>query len=191
MIRQAIADVGSEPPADIVLVISDNGEWKFSKETFNNITRLWSWIESRGVKYGINISEISLTQKIRTHFVPRLLKGSFFLGVELWQWVGLLVALFIVVLVDSLVRLLFHPIARWILYKTTGETDRSTVRATVRPYGLFISVLMFWWLLSVLGFVGIALIVLVVATKLVFGFAAAWVTWSVTDIVSGASLLKT
>jgi MscS family membrane protein len=190
MIRQAIADVGSEPPAKIVLVVTDSGEWKFSAETFDNITKLWSWIESRGVKYGIDISEVSLTQKIRTHYVPKVLKGSFFLGIELWQWVGLFVALFIVVLVDALVRLLLRPMMRWILYKTTGETDIDTVRATARPYGLLIAVLTFWWLLGVLGLVGVALVVLFVAMKLVFGFAVAWVAWSLTDIVSGASLRK-
>ncbi len=191
LISKAVLDLGSEPPGEIVLVKTESGEWRFSADTLNGLGKVWSWIEKRGVRHGVDVRELDPAQMIRTHLVPEILKGRFILGVELWQWIGLLVALFGAVLIDFLLRLILRPIARWILNKSTGEADRDSVRATVRPFGLLVSVLVFWWSLSVLGLIGVALLVLVVAAKLVFGFAAAWATWSITDLVAGTFQRKT
>ena len=186
LIRKAVLDLGSEPPGKTVLVMTEAGEWKFSADTLDSLGKVWSWIEKRGARHGVDVRELDPTQMIRTHLVPEILKGRFILGVELWQWIGLLVALFGAVLVDFLIRLMLRPIVRWIFYKSTGEAERDSVRTTVRPFGLLVSVLVFWWFLNVLGLIGVALLVLVVAAKLVFGFAAAWATWSITDLVAGA-----
>ena len=55
LFQQAIDDVGSQPPGSIVLTKKDSGEWKFSQATLNNISVLWAWIETRGVKSGVDI----------------------------------------------------------------------------------------------------------------------------------------
>ena len=190
LIERAILDVGSEPPAKIVLVVTDSGEWKFSADTLTNLAKLWGWIEKRGVQYGVDIRKLVPAQMIRSHLVPEFLKGYFILELELWQWVGLFMALFVAAFVDVLLRLALRPIARRMLFKSGGEIDADTVRRSVRPFGLVAAVLVFWAALFLLAIVGVALLVLVVVAKLVFGFAVAWVAWSLSDLVAGMFLRR-
>jgi MscS family membrane protein len=190
LIQRAISDVGGEPPGEIVLIMTDSGEWKFSAETLTNLAQLWSWIERRGVQHGVDVRELAPAQIIRSHLVPDVLKGRFILELELWQWVGLFVALFLALFVDVLVRLLLRPIVRRMLFKTGEEVDVDTLRRAIRPFGLLAAVLVFWGALFLLAIVGVALLVLVVVAKLVFAFASAWVAWSLTDLVAGVFMRK-
>ena len=74
--------------------------------------------------------------------------------------------------------------------KSTGEADPETVRYSARPIGLIAAALIFWDILWVLGVVGVAALVLVVAVKLVFAYAVAWLAWAIVDLMAAASLRK-
>jgi MscS family membrane protein len=191
LIEQAISDVGGEPTGEIVLIMTDSGEWKFSAETLTGLAQLWSWIEGRGAQYGVDVRELVPAQIIRTHLVPDILKGRFMLELELWQWAGLFVALFLAVLVDVLVRLVLRPIVRPMLFKTGEDVDTDMLRRVIRPFGLLAAVLVFWGALFLLAIVGVALLALVVVIKLVFAFASAWVAWSLTDLLAGVFMRRT
>ena len=192
MIRRAIFDTGGrEPPASVVLVRTDSGEWKFSSETMDDVGRLWSWVEVRGVQHGVDIREISASEYLRDRFIPQALKGQFILGFELWQWVGLALILFVAALCDRLSRLALRPGARWLTRRAIGEINEAVAQATLRPVGMLLGALIFWALLRPLGLVGLPLVVLVVAVKLVIVFSAAWTVWAITDLLAEASLQRT
>jgi len=184
LFQQVIDDVGSQPPARIVFAQTDSGEWKFSVATLDKIAVLWSWIEMRGVKSGTDILEIDFTQKIRSNFVPEILKGRFIFGAELWQWVGLIVVLIIVLLVNAFLALVLKPIANHVAKKATGDPQNNEVHEAVTPLGLFAAAAIFWLSLDILGFVGVPVLMFVVAIKLVVGYAVAWLAWAIVNVVS-------
>ncbi len=99
--------------------------------------------------------------------------------------IGLALILFIAVLADYLSRFLFTPIVRWAVNRHVEETDKETVRATVRPIALLAGVLVFKVLLALLLLVGHALVVVSGAVTVVVTVAAAWVGFAVTDLVAG------
>ena len=184
LFKQVIKDVGSAPPGRIAFTKTESGEWKFSEATLNNITVLWSWIEERGVKTGADIREINFTQKIRSKYVPDILKGRFVFGAELWQWVGLIVVLIVVLLVNAFLAIVFRPIANLIAKKATGDSHNIEVHKAIDPIGLFVAAAMFWLSLDVIGFVGVTVLMLVVAIKLVVGYALARLVWAIVDVLS-------
>ena len=186
LINKAISDLGSQPPGKIVLARTETGAWKFNSETLNAIGPLWSWMEKHGVQYGVDIIELSSSERLRRELIPDSLKGYFILGVELWQWVALLAALLLAVITDYMSRLLLRPVARRIMGHTIGDIDPADVRYVVRPIGLLISAAVFWLLLGLLDLTGIALIVLVSATKVVMAFSGAWVAWAIVETTGNA-----
>jgi len=167
-----------------VLVRTDSGEWKFDADTLNAVGELWSRIEKRGVRYGADITQLSLVEQIRKNLVPAALKDRFFLGNELWQWMGLALLLVIAVLADYLWRFLFTPIVRWAVKRYIEEAGEETVRATVIPIALLVGVLVFSVLLGLLQLVGDALVVVTGAVTVVVTVASAWVGFMVTDLVT-------
>ena len=117
LFQKVIKDVGSQPPGSIVFTKTESGEWKFSEDTLENITELWSWIEVRGVKIGADIREFNLTQKIRSKYVPDVLKGRFIFGAELWQWAGLIIVFLVVLLVNAFLSIILKPVTNLISKK--------------------------------------------------------------------------
>lgn len=147
LIREAISEIGSAPPGKIILERMDSGEWKFSSETVDGIGQTWSWIGQRGVRHGIDVGEYSTDERLRRALIPEVLKGRFVLGLELWQWVGLFAIVFLALLIDYASRVVLRPPVRWLLRRSTGETDPLHERLTLRPIGL---------LLGGLGIAGLA-----------------------------------
>jgi MscS family membrane protein len=190
LFQQVIDDIGSQPPGSIVITKTDSGEWKFSAGTLNKIAALWAWIEKRGVKSGADICEIDFTQKIRSRFVPEALKGRFVLGAELWQWLGLIVVLIIVLLTNALLAIILKPIASQIATKATSDPKNIQVHAAAKPLGLFVAAALFWLSLDILGFTGLPVLIFVVAIKLIVGYAVAWMAWAIVDVVSATVLGK-
>ena len=184
LIEQAIADLGGvKPEAKIELVMTESGEWKFSKESLAAIGPIWAWIEKRGVKYGADITELSASERMRQEWIPEVLKGRFILGMELWQWAILLIALLAAIIVDQVSRFFLRPFVRGVMRRYIGEADPDNIRYTVRPMGLFIAAFVFWLLLKFITLTGMAMIVLVAATKVVMAFSGAWLAWALVDLV--------
>ena len=184
LFQEVIDDIGSQPQGSIVFTQTDSGEWKFSADTLDKIAVLWAWIEKRGVKSGADIREIDFTQKIRSMLVPEVLKGRFVFGAELWQWMGLILVLIIVLLTNALLAIILKPIANRIAKKATADPENIEIHAAVKPLGLVVAATLFWLSLDVLGFSGLLVLIFVVAIKLVAGYALAWLAWAIVDVVS-------
>lgn len=188
LMRKAIEDLdGKAPPAALVLAKDDSGVWRFASETLDNVNQLYSWIEPRGVQHGTDIEELSVSEWLRRH-MPKMLKNSFILGVELWQWLGLLVVVFVAVVADLLSRLVLRAGVSRVVQRYVAEPSPDTVRFAVRPMGLAIAAVVFRWLLQPLGLAGVAMTVLSVAAAVVLAVGAVWAAWAVTGVVTHAWL---
>ena len=189
LIRPVIAKLPT-PPGKIVLVQTASGAWKFSSATLETIVQLASWIEPMPRVYGMDTLSISTSAWFRSK-LPDFLKGRFLFTLEYWQWAGLLLILLVSVVVDFSSRLLLRPLLRGIANRYLGEPDEKSLGFTLRPMGLAIGAGVFLLLLNhLLGLTGSALIILVVAGKIVSIVGFTWTAWALTDLVSDVLLKK-
>jgi len=190
LIEPAVDQLG-EPPAEISFTRVESGAWKFSSDTMASVQRLYAWVESRGVQYGIDISQRSTAAWLRSK-MPNALKGPdhYLFGLEYWQWVGLLVLAFICVCIDFTARVILAPIVKRLVNRYLGEADDDLLKNTVRPMGLALGALAFLILVHLLGLTGVALTVLATAARIVLVVCITWSAWMLVDLVSAAFLKK-
>jgi MscS family membrane protein len=79
--------------------------------------------------------------------IPEALQGGGFLGLEYWQWIGLLLLIFLGVVADYGVRAVFRPVIRRGIRKLHSQVDEQSIKDAVRALGLFAGALV--WLLLV------------------------------------------
>jgi MscS family membrane protein len=186
--QPAVNELG-RPPASILLVKGDNGVWRFSSETLGNINRLYSWVEPRLAKAGATVEEIVGSTGVR-RLMPEALKGRFVLELELWQWLGLLIVVFLVVVADFAARLILQPALVRLVSRYVGEATPDAVRVAVRPVGLVVAAAAFLLLINLLGLPGMALTIAVVAARLLLIVAGTWSAWAATDLVANAHVRR-
>jgi MscS family membrane protein len=182
--QPALNELG-RPPASILLVKADDGAWKFSSETLAHVNRLYDWIEPRLAKAGTAVDEVAGSTGVR-RLMPEALKGRFVLELELWQWLGLLIAIFLAVVADFAARFILQPPLLRLVSRYVGEATPDAVRAAVRPLGLVVATAAFLLLINLMGLPGTALTIAVVAARLLLIAAGTWSAWAGTDLVANA-----
>lgn len=183
---QAARRAGAPPPASVRLVMGEDGHWRFSRQTLEeNLKPLTFWAESLQNAYGKDV----LGEQAFRQWIPRSLRGRFFAGLELWQWVGLGLAIFLAVLADVVGRSLLGPVLKRVMSHYIAHTDDETRAECLRPFGLAIGATTFILLTQPLALIGLAATILSIVGRLVLTFAIAWAAWSVTDLISD-SILK-
>ncbi len=182
---QALIKELGQPPAAIVLRRSDDGRWKFSEDTLGDINRLYSWIEPRLAQRGIDSGQAFESTGVR-RLVPKAFKNRFVLGLEYWQWLGLLIAIFLAVVADFAARLVLQPVLVRLVGRFVGEATPEAVRSAVRPLGLVVAAVAFLLLVNLLGLPGVALTVAGVAARLLLILGGTWSAWAATDLISNA-----
>jgi len=186
--QPAVNELG-RPPASILLVKADDGAWRFSSETLGNINRLYSWVEPRLAKTGATIEQVAGSTGVR-RLMPAALKGRFALELELWQWLGLLIVIFLAVVADFAARLILQPALVRLVSRYVGEATPDAVRVAVRPVGLAVAAAAFLLLINLLGLPGMALTIAVVAARLLLIVAGTWSAWAATDLVANAHVRR-
>ncbi len=184
---QPVVNELGRPPAAIELIKADHGAWKFSSETLGNINRLYGWIEPRLTRAGVSTDQVSGSTGVR-RLMPGALKDRFVLGLEHWQWLGLLVAIFLAVVADFVARLALQTALVRLVRRYVGEATPDAVRATLRPLGLVVAGVVFLLLINLLGLPGLALTIAAVAARLLLILGGTWSAWAVTDLVATAYL---
>lgn len=88
--------------------------------------------------------------------MPEGLKRGDILGLQYWQWIGLLVLIFLGFVVDHVVRVVFRPIVRRSVRRLHSEVDEQSIRDAVRALGLFAGAIVWLILLAALRVGGAA-----------------------------------
>ncbi|QNN21600.1 mechanosensitive ion channel family protein [Planctomycetales bacterium ZRK34] len=188
IIKPALSQLG-EAPSSVIIHRVDSGAWKFAGESLDQIPQLYGWISERGVRYGLDIRQRSASAWIRS-MVPGSLKGRFVLGMEAWQWLGLLGLAFICVCIDLTARVLISPVAKRLVNRYLGAPDDDLLKTTVRPMGFGLGAAAFLLLVNLLGLSGMALTVLVVAARVVLVVCITWAAWMMTDLLAAAFMRR-
>lgn len=181
---QDIADAGS-----IVIDRGKDGLWRFSAETVARIDDLYErWQSREKVQLAaLNKSREPFSVWLEKRF-PKSMRQVHFLFAD-YQWICILLLIFIGFVVDLLTRLLLGVLTSvWFRFRR-GEEPPERKRLW-KPVGLFAQALVWYSGTLLIGLPHWALSVLLVLLKLFAVVAAIWTTFRFIDLLSGAMKRK-
>lgn len=176
-------DLREGRPGSIVINRVEDGRWLFSAETVLNLPELHNSIRrSEPVIDGlIDVSAVEFWIEDR---VPESLRQTA-LGLQLWQWFGLGLLIFLGVLLDYVLRAILRAILERYLRRQHVDIDRKLKVASFKPFGLVAMGLLWWYGLSTLSLPVEVDAILLLAAKIVTVTAAVWAVYRLIDLLSG------
>ncbi len=165
----------------IALTRDDQGSWRFSRSTVETIHALWIATEGEALAVESDIDR-PMIQSIRGS-VPNALKGRLFIGLEAWQWVGILLVIFMGMIADHIVRAILRTGWHRFELKRGKPVEKLSLGRAVRPFGL-LAAAGIWYLALDQGLLPpTATTILLVAVRLFFMISMVWAAFRVTDLV--------
>jgi MscS family membrane protein len=159
------------------------GEWKFSIETIDGVQTLRNALEPLPFVTGEGPLVLTRAQWIRSR-VPISLKGGGILTLEYWQWLGLGLLIFIGVVLDTIARGLIAGTWRHVMARRGREADRALLRRAVRPFGLIVAAVVWYWGLDLIGLPVQALYIIRLAVRFFLMISSVWAAWRATDLLA-------
>ena len=167
---------------EIVFESDDLGEWRFSSGTVSGLNTLYRDIESLPADFGATDAPLTPSMVIRSWF-PAEMRQASLLDIEIWQWIGIGAVIFLGFLLDLFVRALLRAVWQRINRRRGVEEDRAITKKAVRPFGLVAGAFLWYWSLHLLGLPAPALLVLLVAVRVIAMLAAVWAAFRLVDLV--------
>jgi MscS family membrane protein len=165
----------------IVLARQADGSWKFSRATVEGLDALYASVESVERKLGADEAAFDPTLRLR-RMMPEELRGRF-LDIAYYQWLGLLLLIFVTVVLDWIVQAVLRTATATRIRKRGGEVEADSVRKAMRPYGLFAAALFLVATVWILGLPVTAQRVVLVAVRLVLSVAGVWAAFRTADLI--------
>ncbi|MBL4590347.1 MAG: mechanosensitive ion channel family protein [Phycisphaerales bacterium] len=170
------------PGYSITMEPDTHGNWRFDRTTLNQIHNFALETENEETLAGLKIDQ-RFIGKVRSA-MPASLKGNRTLGLEHWEWIGILLVIFVGLMVDLFTRLILRNLWHRFENKRGREVDPGSLKRAVRPFGMLAGASI-WYLALVLGLLPAApTIVLFVAVRVVLMVSLVWAAFKVTDLVS-------
>lgn len=116
--------------------------------------------------------------------MPRALKSGEFLDLEYWQWLGLLLLIFLGIVADQVVRFLVRPVLRRSVRRLHSEADDKHIKDAVRALGLFAGALVWLGLINALSFGGVVRDIAFAAVGVYTVFVGTLAGWRLTDLLA-------
>ena len=177
--QEVVGEIGDD--LAIVLRRQPNGEWKFSRQTVDDITGLY--VRTRDLTGGYRITSTLRTREMAFRsYIPAQLQAGRVLTVEYWQIIGLVVILFLGLVVDYLVR--FVLATTWRRIAGREDTDREILKKTVRPFGLLVAALLWYWVAPMLYLPATAMQIVLIAARVFASFAAVFAAFRLADLLT-------
>ncbi len=186
-IISAVPDV--VPEGSIVLAKQPDGRWLFSEETIAGLDELFRSLEPLPIIVGADTDAIAAESWLRRQ-MPDHLKRNTFLTIEYWQWMALLVLIFIGVAIDRLSRLVNQAVGQRIILRRGAEPDPESMRLFVRPAGRLLMALFWLSTLWLLDLPGAAYPIVHGAARVFAILAGAWALWRLIDLIIGSLVQK-
>ncbi|MDF1809411.1 MAG: mechanosensitive ion channel family protein [Phycisphaerales bacterium] len=169
------------PGYSISLTRQSNGQWLFDRETLDRIHDFAIQTEDEDTIAGDQLDK-TLMGRIRDA-VPSSLKGNASLGLEYWQWIGILVVIFIGMIADLLVRGILRRLWHRFEVRRGREVEKGSLKRAVRPFGM-LAAAGIWYIALELGLLpATPTIVLIVAVRVVLMVSLVWAAFKLTDLI--------
>ena len=178
---------GSYSQGKVEIVKQLDGRWLFSKETIHDLPTILEGLLTEPAKHGAIDPQESLPFYIKVRSqLPDILKGGFLL--EYWQWLGVLLFIFIGSIADKLLAwLLSRNVTRW---KSQHPGFEGLENSVLRPLGLMAMAIIWWFGLGLLGLPDTALVILLVAVKLLVSLSGIWSAFRLVDVLHALLMKK-
>lgn len=163
----------------IVVSRQDDGRWLFSAETLVALPEILDELaDSKNLKG----ETLPWHLQIRG-WVPKELKSTYFL-LEHWQWLGVLLTIFLGFIIDRFVALILSLVVKsWKKGSVlSGKGGEEVSDRLLRPLGLSAMALLWWGGLNVLGLPASALVYLLIAVKTLVGLSCIWSAYRLVDV---------
>ncbi|MFG0329326.1 MAG: mechanosensitive ion channel family protein [Phycisphaerales bacterium] len=158
------------------------GEWRFSADTIAGVTSFYRAVEDLDPVYGdFDERQLSFALWLRSQ-MPASLRNNEFLALEYWQWIGLLVVIFLGVLIDFLTRAVMAVVSRRVIARQRGEASDESIAKLARPIGLVVAGVFWLWAIRALALPDLAFVALLVAVRLITMVAGVWAAFRLTDL---------
>ena len=167
---------------EIAFEANARGEWRFSDETVAQLNALYRDVESLPADFGAADAPLTPSMVLRSWFPAEMRKAPV-LDIEIWQWVAIAVVIFVGFLLDLVVRALLRGVWHRVNVRRGVEEDREITKKAVRPFGLVAGAFLWYWSLHLLGLPAVALMVLLVAVRVIAMVAAVWAAFRLVDLV--------
>ena len=172
------------PGYSISLTKDAKNNWLFNRLTLESIHDFAIETENEKIIAGIDLKQATLMGRIRAR-IPNTLKGKSHstLGLEHWQWIGILVVIFVGLVADLFVRMLLRGFWHRFEIRRGREVETGSLKRAVRPFGMLAAAGV-WYLALDLGLLPIMpTIILIVAVRVVFMISLVWAAFRITDLV--------
>ena len=183
-----VARTGAREAID--LVEQDDGAWRFTAQTMAEIDALESRLEDERVIEGL-VQVTTPARWIRQQ-MPNSMRGrdNTILGVEYWQWAGLLIVIALGLLADQTVRGILRVISLRLIAQQKGRATDDTIAKAMRPLGLVAAGLVWLLLIHLLMLPDDAYTVVAAAVKVFAILSGTWAGFRVTDLIGEVMLSK-
>ena len=166
----------------ITLQRQEDGSWRFTRESAEAIPEFdRALIKVRAI-FGRGEIDGGLSQRIRD-FVPDSLETNTFLTVEAWQWIGLLLFIFVGLLLDLVVRTTLRSVWVGVIRRRGSEPDRKMLKRSVRPFGLLLASLLWYYSILLLDLPLTPEKILRTAARFVFMLSAVLAAYRIADLI--------
>ncbi|MHC4977142.1 MAG: hypothetical protein ACYTF7_11140, partial [Planctomycetota bacterium] len=169
----------------ITLTRGDDGAWRFSRETIDDIDNLYDSAASLDIITGVDEADLDYSIRIQ-RMMPEQLQGRA-IGLYYWQWLGLLLLIFLGVIIDYIVQAILRTTAARRLRKRGAEFDSESLKRTMRPYGLFAASLFLIASIWLLALPVEALRVVIPAIRLIMSVATVWAAFRTVDLIASVA----
>ncbi|PCJ30839.1 MAG: mechanosensitive ion channel protein MscS [Gammaproteobacteria bacterium] len=164
-----------------------DGQWQFSQHTIQVLPAILEGLLDDPAVQGSKDPQIALPFYIKLRsLLPEQLKQGFLL--EYWQWIGLLLIIFVGLMADKIVAwILSKNLIHW---KKSHKEYKQLDNSVLRPFGLMAMALVWWSGINLLGLPVIALVILLVAVKLLVSLAGVWSAYRLVDVFNALIMRK-
>ena len=174
----------SDPDLEIELVFVKSGGWAFSGETLDRVTS-WDLALKDAPPVSEFLDDLPFLERKRWEFrneLPQSMRQSAFI-LENWQWLGILILVFLGVLAERIITMFVSRLAR----RAAGKVsiDEETFGNFRRPFGLLMIAAIFRWTLPLLGLEPEHHRILLFAAGFVLAVAGVWTAYRIVDVVCG------
>ena len=166
-----------------VSVVSTEDGWKFSSATVNSIASLVASVSDREFVAGLQGGRVeTVADWVRAQLPERMVRRVVIL--ENWQWLALVILIFVGVIIDRLIRIV---VGAWVR-RMLGKSDLIREHVSDSSFATAVGILamsLFWW--STLGLLDLsvnALVALKLAAQLLMSVSSVWALYRLVDVLA-------
>ncbi len=161
-----------------------DGRWLFTQNTLSSLPNI---IEELASKKSLKVDDKN-AQFIPWHIqlrqqLPESLRTRSFL-LENWKWLGILVIIAIGIVADKISSFLLQFIVKRFRKTTKTPAFKDTPTDMLRPLAMLVMAAIWWVGLNLLTLPDQAMIILLVAVKMLAGIAGVWGAYRLVDLIT-------